>query len=324
MFKNIKNKILNNIKEIYYLKELEKKYNNKKIIKIKLGFDPTNFKIHLGHYFLLKKIKNIKKIKLFNINIIIGNFTSIIGDPTGKKKTRYFLKYKNIINNSKIYLLQFGIFLNISKINIYYNSKWNILFKIKYFINLLSKFTLNKIIERKNFMKRIKNKKPIYLHEIIYSIIQAYDSVILDSDLEIGGIDQKFNLFFSRKLQKKINKKKQSILMFPFIKSLNFKKKMSKSNKKNNININDNYNIIFLKLMNISDNIMFHYYNLLLSYKKKKIFFLKKIKSGKYFKNMKIKLSLKIIKKIYNKFFSLKSLKKFINILYNKNNNYKK
>ena len=311
-------KYTNGIDEIIFINELKKKLLMKTKLNIKVGFDPTAPDIHLGHSILLNKTKQFQE-KGNKIIIIIGDFTGMIGDPTGKKNTRIQLSKEIITKNSKTYKNQIFKILNKTFTKIKLNSTWLNKITAENFIKLASKQTIAKMLQREDFNKRYNKKQPIHIHEFLYPLIQAYDSNIVKAHVEIGGTDQKFNLLMGRHLQNIYKQKKQIIITTPIIEGINGKEKMSKS-LNNYISINDSGENIFGKIISISDEKMFKYIELLTNIKKIKI---KKIiydtKKNKNPRDLKLNLSYKIIKiydskkeaHITKKFFVKKYIKKF-------------
>ena len=195
-------KILENIEISLPEGELKKKLNSGKILNIKMGFDPTSPDLHLGHAVAIKKMKELQDLG-HKIIVIIGDFTARLGDPSGKDKTRPTLSKEEIDKNSQTYINQLGKILDISKIEVRRNSEWLNQLKLDEFISLLSKYTVQQIMERNDFKKRFESGNPISMHEIVYPLIQGYDSIEINADVEIGGQDQLFNFLIGRYLQEK-------------------------------------------------------------------------------------------------------------------------
>jgi len=253
--------------EIIEEAELEKKVAEslKKNIplKIKAGFDPTAPDIHLGHTVLIQKIKQFQDLG-HDVHFLIGDFTGMIGDPTGRSKTRPPLTKEEVLENAKTYQKQIFKILDESKTTIVFNSAWMSPMRAEDLIKLCSNFTVARILERDDFSKRYKGGQPISFHEFMYPIIQGYDSVELKADVELGGTDQKFNLLMGRTLQRSYGQRPQSIVTMPLLEGLDGVKKMSKSYG-NYIGVDEDIHSMYGKLMSVSDDLMFRYYELLTS-----------------------------------------------------------
>ncbi|MFC1894358.1 tyrosine--tRNA ligase [Candidatus Dependentiae bacterium] len=256
--KILKTGIINVIPE----KEFEKKLSSKKKLKIKLGADPTAPDLHLGHAVVLSKLKQFQDLG-HEVIFLIGDFTARIGDPSGKSKTRPPLSLEEVKKNSKTYLEQIGKILDISKTTIKYNSEWLSQFKFEDVLKLAGKVTVARIIERDDFTKRLKENAPIGLHELFYPLMQGYDSVALQADVELGGTDQRFNLLMGRFLQEQYGQEPQIIMTMPLLEGLDGIQKMSKS-LNNYVGLWEKADVAYGKLMSISDKLMWRYYLLLL------------------------------------------------------------
>jgi tyrosyl-tRNA synthetase len=229
---------------------------------VKAGFDPTAEDLHLGHTVLLQKLATFQKFGGI-VQFLIGDFTATIGDPTGKSETRKKLSKDDVLVFAKSYKEQVFKVLDVDKTEVVYNSNWLGKLNSYEFIELLSKRTVARMLEKDDFEKRFKSQTDIALYEFAYPLLQGYDSVYLKSDIELGGIDQKFNLLMGRYLQRSYEtKKEQAILMMPLLEGLDGVNKMSKS-LSNFIGICENENIMFAKIMSISDALMWKYYSLL-------------------------------------------------------------
>lgn len=237
--------------EVISLDELKNLISLKKNFVIKIGFDPTTSDLHLGHLVSILKLRKLQEYG-FKVIIIIGDFTAMIGDPSGKNSSRPALSREHIILNYKSYHSQIFKFLLPDFTNIYFNSSWYDFFVFDNFIRLVSFSTVSRMLERNDFKNRFESNIPIFINEFVYPLLQAYDSVFLDVDLEIGGIDQKFNFLISREIQKKFFQKSQVCLMMPLLLGIDGKNKMSKS-LGNCINLNDDPYDIFCKVMSIPD-----------------------------------------------------------------------
>ncbi|QQG46771.1 MAG: tyrosine--tRNA ligase [Candidatus Azosocius agrarius] len=303
--------LLHGINEILLLSEFEKRLLLKKNLNIKIGFDPTSPDIHLGHTLLLDKAKEFQQ-QGHNIIIIIGDFTGMIGDPSEKKNTRKQLSKEEVLINAQTYKNQIFKILQEENTKILFNSTWLNKITTENFIKMASKQTVAKMLQRDDFNKRHNNNESIHIHEFLYPLIQAYDSIIINSDLEIGGTDQKFNLLMGRDLQKSYNQKQQMIMTLPLLEGINGTEKMSKS-LKNYIGINESPNIIFGKLMSISDNLMWKYIHLLCKTDINEINKLKNdIQHGKNPRDIKLNLSFNIVKKYHGSHEANKSKHNFI------------
>lgn len=241
--------------------ELEKKLAKGLPLKIKAGFDPTAADIHLGHTVLLNKLRQFQNLG-HEVIFLIGDFTASIGDPTGRNVTRAPLNREQILKNAKTYEEQAFKVLDKNKTTIVYNSKWLNQMGAADLIQLAATSTVSRMLERDDFAKRYLNQKPIAIHEFLYPLIQGYDSVVLEADIECGGSDQKFNLLMGRELQKHYGLEPQVVMMMPLIEGLDGVKKMSKS-LNNYIGITESADMMFGKIMSISDDLMWRYIELL-------------------------------------------------------------
>ena len=230
-------------------------------LRIKLGLDPTAPDLHLGHTVVLNKMRQLQNLG-HQVIFLIGDFTSMIGDPSGRNVTRPPLTKEQIEINAMTYFAQASLVLDASKTEIRYNSEWCDPLGARGIIQLASHYTVARMIERDDFTKRFQGGVPISVHEFLYPLMQGYDSVALKSDLELGGTDQKFNLLVGRELQKQYGQEQQCILTMPLLEGLDGVEKMSKS-KNNYIGITEPANTMFAKLMSISDVMMWRYYELL-------------------------------------------------------------
>ena len=230
-------------------------------LRIKLGLDPTAPDLHLGHTVVLNKMRQLQNLG-HQVIFLIGDFTSMIGDPSGRNVTRPPLTKEQIEINAMTYFAQASLVLDASKTEIRYNSEWCDPLGARGIIQLASHYTVARMIERDDFTKRFQGGIPISVHEFLYPLMQGYDSVALKSDLELGGTDQKFNLLVGRELQKQYGQEQQCILTMPLLEGLDGVEKMSKS-KNNYIGITEPGNTMFAKLMSISDVMMWRYYELL-------------------------------------------------------------
>lgn len=240
---------------------LIEKFKKGRPLRIKAGFDPTAPDLHLGHTVLINKLKQFQDLG-HQILFLIGDFTGMIGDPTGKSATRPPLTPAQVQENAKSYAEQVFKILDKDKTEIVFNSHWLTDLGAAGMLKLASSLTVARMLERDDFSKRFKNNQPIAIHEFMYPLLQGYDSVALKADVEIGGTDQKFNLLMGRELQKQAGQTQQCVLTMPLLEGLDGVNKMSKS-LGNYIGINEPPEIIFAKLMSISDELMWRYIELL-------------------------------------------------------------
>ena len=247
--------------EIIPIDELRKKLSSGRQLIIKLGMDPTAPDIHLGHTVILNKLRTFQKLG-HKIVLVIGDFTAAIGDPSGKNATRPELPREKILENAQTYADQAFKILDRDLTEIRYNSEWCEKLGAAGAIKLASKLTVARMLERDDFSKRYTSNQPIAIHEFLYPLFQGYDSVALKADVELGGTDQKFNLLMGRELQKDAGMEPQCVLMMPLLVGLDGVVKMSKS-KHNYIGVTDEPRDMFGKIMSISDDLMWSYYDLL-------------------------------------------------------------
>jgi tyrosyl-tRNA synthetase len=247
--------------ESEFVQKLVRSEQTGKPLRIKLGLDPTAPDLHLGHTVVLNKLRQMQDLG-HTVIFLIGDFTSMIGDPSGRNITRPPLTREQIEENAKTYFAQASLVLDAGKTEIRYNSEWSDPLGARGMIELSAKYTVARILEREDFTKRFKAGTPISVHELLYPLMQGYDSVALRSDLELGGTDQKFNLLVGRELQKDYGQEPQCILTMPLLEGLDGVDKMSKS-KGNYIGITEPANTMFAKVMSISDVMMWRYYELL-------------------------------------------------------------
>ena len=247
--------------EVLVKSELLKKLESGKPLRIKAGFDPTAPDLHLGHTVLLNKLRQFQDLG-HHILFLIGDFTGLIGDPTGKNATRPPLTKKEVEENAITYTSQVFKILDSEKTTVAYNSEWMGKFTSVNMIELAAHYTVARMLERDDFQKRMAKNLPVSIHELMYPLIQGYDSVALKSDVELGGTDQKFNLLVGRDLQRAYEQKPQIVLTMPLLEGTDGVQKMSKS-LKNSIGVFDPPNEMFGKIMSISDELMWRYYELL-------------------------------------------------------------
>src|SRR5690606_16694150 len=242
-------------------KKLERSAKTGKPLRIKLGADPTAPDIHLGHTVVIRKLKAFQDLG-HTVIFLIGDFTGSIGDPSGKNVTRPPLSREEINANADTYREQIFKLLDPEKTEIRFNSEWMDKFDAADFVRLTSKVTVKQILERDDFEKRLNENRPISLHELLYPLVQGYDSVALEADVELGGTDQKFNLLMGRDLQRESGQEPQVIMTTPLLEGLDGVNKMSKS-LNNYIGIDEDANEMFGKVMSVSDELMWRYYELL-------------------------------------------------------------
>jgi tyrosyl-tRNA synthetase len=251
--------------EILVEKELEEKLTTSLAsgvpLKIKAGFDPTAPDLHLGHTVLLHKLRQFQQLG-HDVHFLIGDFTGMIGDPTGKSETRKALTREDVLKNAETYKEQVFKILDPKKTKVVFNSTWLSAMSAGDMIQLAAKYTVARMLERDDFGKRYANQMPISIHEFLYPLIQGYDSVALQADVELGGTDQKFNLLVGRELQRESGQRPQSVITMPLLEGLDGVNKMSKS-LGNYIGISESPDEIFGKIMSISDELMLRYYELL-------------------------------------------------------------
>ncbi|OEF99191.1 tyrosine--tRNA ligase [Vulcanibacillus modesticaldus] len=248
------------IPEDEFKRKIAKSIKENKPLKVKLGLDPSAPDIHIGHTVPLQKLRQFQELG-HTVQLVIGDFTGQIGDPTGKSETRKQLSKEQVRENAETYVKQLFKVLDPQKTEIHYNSEWLEPLTFVDVVNLAGKITVARMLERDDFEKRFKANQSISIHEFFYPLMQGYDSVALKSDVEIGGTDQKFNLLMGRHLQKEYGVEQQSILMLPLIEGLDGVQKMSKS-LGNYIGIDEEPNQIYGKAMSIPDELMIKYYQL--------------------------------------------------------------
>ena len=287
------------IEEIIGEDDLVQKLKDNKTLTIKVGFDPTAPDLHLGHTVLLRKMRQLQDLG-HKVIFLIGDFTGKIGDPTGKNKTRPPLTHKEIEENAKTYQEQVFKVLDKGKTVVDFNSRWGDKMSGADMIKLAAQSTVARMIERDDFSKRFKNNQPISIHEFLYPLMQGYDSVELEADMELGGTDQKFNLLVGRDLQKSAGSKPQTIMTLPLLEGLDGVKKMSKS-EDNYIGITESADQIFGKTMSIPDDVMFKWFDLLSFRSPEEISSLKKdIDNGANPRDAKIMLALELAERFTN------------------------
>jgi tyrosyl-tRNA synthetase (EC 6.1.1.1) len=255
--------------EIIEEEELLKKLKEGRPLRVKAGFDPTAPDLHLGHTVLLQKLRQFQQLG-HEVYFVIGDFTAMIGDPTGRSETRPPLSREEVLENAKTYEHQVFKILDPEKTNIVFNSTWLSELGTEGIIKLAGKYTVARMLERDDFSKRFKEGVPIYIHEFIYPLLQGYDSVFLKADVELGGTDQKFNLLVGRDLQRAFGQEPQVCITLPLLVGLDGVRKMSKSYQ-NYVAIQEEPESMFGKIMSISDDLMWDYYTLLTDYTEEEI-----------------------------------------------------
>ena len=292
--------ITRGIDEVLTEDDLTAKLESKKQLTVKVGFDPTAPDLHLGHTVILNKMRHFQELG-HKVVFLIGDFTGRIGDPSGKNKTRPTLQKKELKENAKSYSDQVYKILKKDLTEIKFNSEWCDKLGADGIIELASKYNLGRMLERDDFNKRYKANKQIALHEFLYPLIQAYDSIALKADIEMGGTDQKFNLLVGRELQRAFGQEPQVCITLPILKGLYGVNKMSKS-LDNYIGINENPDDMFGKVMSISDDLMWEWYELLSFKQLEDIEALKiEVKEGKNPRDVKILLAEEIIERFHSK-----------------------
>ncbi len=249
------------VKESELRSKLERSLASGKPLRVKAGFDPTAPDLHLGHTVLLRKLKHFQDLG-HTVIFLIGDFTGMIGDPTGRSVTRPPLTREQIAENAETYKSQVFRILSPEKTVVDFNSRWFSKFSAEDFIRLMAKYTVSQMLEREDFHKRFHEEKPIAMHELLYPLAQGYDSVALEADVELGGTDQKFNLLVGRELQRAYGQESQVVLTTPILEGLDGVNKMSKS-LGNAIGIHESPLEMYGKVMSISDDMMWRYWELL-------------------------------------------------------------
>ena len=284
---------------------------SKRKLRVKAGFDPTSPDLHLGHTVLLNKMKIFQDLG-HEVIFLIGDFTGLVGDPTGVNETRPVLTKDQLDKNAETYKEQVFKILDPNKTEIRFNSEWMNQVDPSEFIKMLSSYTVARMLERDDFSKRYKSQQPISIHEFLYPILQGFDSVKLEADVELGGTDQKFNLLLGREVQKHYGCNQQSIMTVPLLEGLDGVKKMSKS-LGNYVALEDSPDDMFGKIMSISDDLMWRYFSLLSFKSSEEIFNLKEeIKEGANPRDIKFLLAEEIVER-FNNGWGSKSKDNFIN-----------
>ena len=312
--KKLQEEVLAQIKrgtdEILVEAELIKKLQEGRPLRVKAGFDPTAPDLHLGHTVLINKLKQFQDLG-HEVLFLIGDFTAMIGDPTGKSVTRPPLTPEEIVKNAETYKEQVFKILDPAKTKVLFNSEWMSKMSAADMIQLAGKVTVARMLERNDFGDRYNSNTPISIHEFLYPLVQGYDSVAMEADIELGGTDQKFNLLMGRTLQGHYGKSQQCTLTMPILEGLDGVQKMSKS-LNNYIGIRDEPNDMFGKIMSISDELMWRYFELLSFRPMEEITaWEKECKEGANPRNYKVKLAQEIIARFHSEAAAVKALEDF-------------
>ncbi len=293
-----------------FVDKLSRSEKTGKPLRIKLGLDPTAPDLHLGHTVVLNKLRQMQDLG-HTVIFLIGDFTALIGDPTGRNATRPPLSAEEIKSNAQTYFNQASLVLNPERTEIRYNSEWNDALGARGMITLAARYTVARMLERDDFTKRYKSGTPISVHEFLYPLVQGYDSVALKSDLELGGTDQKFNLLVGRELQREYGQEPQCILTMPLLVGLDGVEKMSKS-KGNVVGIREKPSEIFGKLMSISDELMWNYLDLLSFRPLSAIAALKaEVAAGRNPRDVKVDFAMEIVERFHDKAAAIAALEDF-------------
>lgn len=306
------------IPEDELVKKIEKSIKEKKSLNIKLGCDPSRPDLHIGHSVVLNKLRQFQELG-HNAVLIVGDYTGMIGDPSGKKKTRPQLTFEETRINGETYFKQAGKILDLKKTRIVYNSEWLEKIDLKELINIISKFTVQRILERDDFTNRIKDQTEISFHEMLYPIMQGYDSYAIDADVELGGTDQKFNVLVGRDMQRRFGKEPQVVITMPLLEGTDGSEKMSKS-MDNAIGITDEPKNIFGKTMSIPDVLIYKYFQLATKVNKDELAKIKReLESGEANpRDVKRKLGLELVKLYYDEDTANKTIEEFDKIFIKK------
>jgi len=285
--------------EVLVEKDFVQRYKQTKPLKIKVGFDPTAPDLHLGHTVIINKMRQFQEYG-HEVIFLIGDFTAMIGDPSGVNSTRPVLTKEQIKKNAKTYTNQIYKILDKNKTRVEFNSKWMSKIDTAKLVEITSNYTVARMLEREDFKQRFRSENPISIHEFLYPLIQGYDSVELQADVELGGTDQKFNLLMGRHLQQIYGQKPQSVIMLPLLEGLDGIKKMSKS-ANNYIALTDSADEMFGKVMSLSDEIMWRYYELLSTKTIDEINTLKlQVKDGENPRDIKFILAMEIVERFHS------------------------
>lgn len=310
--------ILKGTEAIIGMEGLKEKLAENRPLTIKLGLDPSAPDIHLGHTVVLRKVKALQDLG-HNVVLIIGDFTGMIGDPTGKSKTRKSLTKADVITNANTYKEQIFKVLDRNKTQVRFNSQWLSKLTMENALNLAATTTVARMLERDDFKNRYESQTPISIHEFFYPLLQGYDSVAIKADIELGGTDQRFNVLMGRTLQKENGQNPQSTIFMPLLEGTDGVKKMSKS-LGNYIGINEDPNTIYEKTMGIPDNMIIKYYELITDLHPDDINIIKELlsKSTTNPRDIKMNLSKEIVKMYYDENASIKAEERFKSIFQKK------
>ena len=299
------------VDEILVEKDFLDRFKKNKPLKIKVGFDPTAPDLHLGHTVIINKMRQFQKFG-HEVIFLIGDFTGMIGDPSGVNETRPVLTQEQVKENASTYKDQIFKILDKDKTRIEFNSSWMNKITSAELIEIASKYTVARMLERDDFKKRFKSENPISIHEFLYPLVQGYDSVALECDVEMGGTDQKFNLLVGRHLQQLHGQEPQTIITLPLLEGLDGVKKMSKS-ANNYVALNDSGDEMFGKLMSVSDDLMWKYFELLSS---KGLSEIKKLKhtvsDGANPRDVKFLLAEEIVERFHSQSIAKKAKESFL------------
>jgi tyrosyl-tRNA synthetase len=286
--------------ELIVEEELVRKLTTGRKLRIKLGLDPTAPDLHLGHTVVINKLKHFQDLG-HQVQFLIGDFTGMIGDPTGRNQMRPPLSREQILENARTYQAQMAKILDPAKTQVLFNSEWSDKLGAEGMIRLASRYTVARLLERDDFSKRMKSREPIAVHELLYPLMQGYDSVAMKADVELGGTDQKFNLLVGRELQKDFGQEQQCIMTMPLLEGTDGVEKMSKS-LGNYIGIAEPAQEIFGKLMRISDELMWRYLELLSFEEMGKILAKKKsVNEGANPRDVKFAFAREIVERFHGK-----------------------
>ena len=299
------------VDEILVEKDFLDRLKQSKPLKIKVGFDPTAPDLHLGHTVIINKMRQLQEFG-HEVIFLIGDFTGMIGDPSGVNETRPVLTKEQVKENARTYKNQIFKILDKDKTRIEFNSSWMNKITSAELIDIASKYTVARMLERDDFKKRFRSENPISIHEFLYPLVQGYDSVALGSDVEMGGTDQKFNLLVGRHLQQIYGQEPQTIITLPLLEGLDGVKKMSKSSN-NYVALNDSGDDMFGKIMSISDNLMWKYFELLSTKNLSEIEKLKDtVKNGANPRDIKFLLSEEIVERFHSLSIAKKAKESFL------------
>jgi tyrosyl-tRNA synthetase len=296
--------------ELLVEEDLVRKLQSGRKLRIKLGMDPTAPDLHLGHTVVINKLRHFQDLG-HHVQFLIGDFTGMIGDPTGKNQTRPPLTREQIQQNAATYQKQVFKILDPEKTEIMFNSTWSDKLGAEGMVRLCARYTVARILEREDFSRRYKSNQPIAMHELLYPLMQGYDSVAMKSDVELGGTDQKFNLLVGRELQKDWGQEPQCILTMPLLEGLDGVNKMSKS-LGNYVGIDEPANEIFGKLMSVSDELMWRYFELLSFRPMNEIaLWRSEVAGGRNPRDVKVALAQEIVERFHGKAAAESALSEF-------------